>query len=106
MLTDLLEIQEGKEVTRGSAVTPTVKRMGIETFDITPIVESVAHKSQRASLAPAFEVDLAKVECEVSEEGDMCLEDAPYILDALFSEATPSGVGPYTRAYVAPLGTE
>jgi hypothetical protein len=105
-LNDLLEIQEGKETTRGTAVTPTVKRMDIETLDITPVVESVAHKSQRASLAPAYETDLAKVECEVSQEGEMTVEDAAYELDALFSEAAPSGSGPYTRTYSAPLGTE
>jgi hypothetical protein len=106
MINDLLQIQEGKETTRGTPVTPTVKRMGIETFEITPIVESIAHKSQRASLAPAYEADLAKVECEVQEEGDLSAEEAPYLLDALFSVATPSGTGPYTRDYSAPLGSE
>src|SRR6476646_2547135 len=106
MITDLLEIQEAKEVTRGTPVTPTVKRMGVEKFDITPIVDSISHKSQRGSLAPSFDTDLTKVECEVDEEGDLSLEESPYLLDGLFSIAAPSGAGPYTRNYLSPLGTE
>ena len=103
---ELIQVQAGKQTVRATAVTPTVKRMGVTSFDLTPMVESIGHPSQRGSLAPAYDEDLQKVECEANEEGEVTFEDVDYLLDSMMDIATPSGSGPYTKAYAAPLSAD
>lgn len=103
---DLLQWQIATQTLFATKVTPTRKLMGIEEGDLQPVVETSAVPEQRASLAPAFSATVDKVSGEGSLKGALNAEEAGYYLDNLFGQATPSGVGPYTRAYVAPLGTK
>lgn len=105
LVPDQLQYQVATETVRGTPVTPTVKLMGIKELTITPIVTSEGHQDQRGSFAPAHEADLVKQEVEVDIEGALLFEDLPYWLDSLLGQATPSGAGPYVRAYTAPLET-
>lgn len=105
LVPDQIQYQVGTEVTRGTPVAPTVKLMGIEELTITPIVTSEGHQDQRGSFAPAYQADLVKQEVEVDISGALLYEDIPYWLDSLLGTATPSGGGPYVRAYAAPAET-
>lgn len=99
---DLLAVQIGKETTWGTSVNPTAKLMLVTDITLTPIVESTVHEDMRGSLAPGHVATLDSVGGEASMEVVLSYEDVSYILDNLFSEATPSGGGPYTRDYPAP----
>lgn len=103
-LTDLLTVQTGAEVTRGTAVAPTAKLTGVgEGFRITPVRRSLRHQEMRGSLAPAYNATLTFAEATASMPVIWTYEDAPLILNSAFSEAVPTGDGPYTYTYAAPL---
>lgn len=103
--TSLLKVQVGKETTRGTAVTPTALLMGVTGCSLKPIerVEQIA--DLRGSFAPAYTSVLVEAGGEGSLEMTATYEDICYLLDGLFSEAAPSGTGPYVRTYNAPLAS-
>lgn len=102
----LLQVQAGRETTWSTAVAATAKLMGIEKFELEPIVEMQTWPAElRASLAPNFLTAIKKVEAKGKAEGFVTFEDIHPWLEGLFGTVTPGGVGPYTRAYIAPLGT-
>lgn len=102
----LLQVQTGKETTWGTPVAATCKLLGIEKFELEPVVEmKLFDKELRGSLAPAYIGAVAKVEAKGKGEGVVLFEDILYWIEGLFGTVTPGGAGPYTRAYVAPLGT-
>lgn len=100
---DLLQVQLAKETTWGTPVTPTVKLMGIETCKLTPINDAEVHPQMIASLGPGRDANLIKIGGTAAIGGAVLYEDLPYWLDSIFAQATPTGAGPYTYAYVAPL---
>lgn len=104
-ITDLLVVQAGKESARGTAVTPTVKLTGIESATITPVVDAMRINELRGTLVPGYNQVLNRVAASGNIGGVVTYEDLPYYLDSAFGEVTPSGTGPYTYAYSAPIGT-
>lgn len=104
-LLDLLELQVGLESTFGTAVTPTAKLMGVQNFSLDPGVTSKVLHDRRGSVAPAYLANILMVDPAASLELLGTYEDICYILDNLLGNATPSGAGPYVRAYAGPLGT-
>jgi hypothetical protein len=103
---DLMQWQIGSQSQFDTAVTPTAKLMGVESGEIQPLVETSAVPEQRASLAPAFTATIDKVSGEASIAGAANYQQIGYLFDSLLGEASPSGAGPYTRAYAAPLGSK
>lgn len=104
---DLLEFQLGTQSSFATAVTPTVKVMGVEDVSIKPIVESTRIAEMRGTLAPAYQVVTTKIAAEGTINGTCLYEDMPYFMDGIFGQAVAvSGAGMYTRSYAAPLGTE
>ena len=102
-LLGLNSVQVGKESIWGTAVTPTVKLHGFEECKIESTGGAALLKELRGSLAPAFQAIRNKQFGKASMKGFGSYQDLPYFLDSLLGEATPSGAGPYVRAYAAPL---
>lgn len=100
---DMNLTQVGKETTWGTGVTDTAKLMLVDEVKLTPIVESEIFADQRGSMAPGYVAALKKIAAAAKISGVLTYEDAGYWLDSLAGEATPSGAGPYVRAYTAPL---
>lgn len=99
---ELLQIQLGKESTWGTSVAATAKLMGVEDWTITPIVQTGQYEDLRAAIAPSYLSAVEYAAAKASISGIVTYEDGAYLLDSLFSVATPSGANPYTRAYTGP----
>ena len=102
---DLLQVQIGKETTWGTSVTPTAKLMNVTDISLEPVVETIVHKTIRGTLAPGYLANVRRIAGQGSIQALVDYEDLPYYLEGLFGVATPSGAGPYTRDYVAPVVT-
>lgn len=98
----LFEVQVGTQVDFDTVITPTAKLMGVETFDIDPIVEASHVPEMRGDLTPAYQSVVDRANVEWSIEGTGLFEDLCYWLDALLGQASPAGTGPYTRTYLGP----
>jgi hypothetical protein len=99
----LFQWQLGKQSAIATAVTPTVKLMGVEDGELTPKVETSVIEESRGSFAPAYDAVVDSIGGEASIPGKASFEQIPYYLDSMFGEATP-GISPgYARAYAAPL---
>ena len=104
-LIDLLQTQVGKQTVWATAVAATAKLMGIQDIKLNPNTRGKVYHDIRGSLAPGTIAALT----EAMPDGKMSwlglYDDMPYHLDALFGTATPSGSGPYTYTYAAPIAT-
>lgn len=96
---DLMQVQAGEQVGFLTGVAPTVKLMGVENFEVTPIVESEHIPEMRGDLTPAYQSVVNRANAEWSLDGTALFEDLCYFLDMLFGEASPVGTGPYVRTY-------
>lgn len=103
---ELFQLQSGEETVWGTAVAPTVKHMGISSCSIAPIQTTERLQDIRASLQPAYMSVLTEVNATMSVEGFATYEDLDYFLGGLLGEASPTGTGPYTRAYAGPIGSQ
>ena len=87
-----------------AATTAKVKLQNVSSFRMRPEFETRALDQLRGSLAPTYQSTLdnyaGSATFEVSDES---FEDVNYWLDSLFGTVSPTGAGPYTRAYAAPL---
>lgn len=98
-------LQRAAQTEFGTAVVKTTAKLqGVSSFSLTPDLQTRALDQLRGSLAPTYQTALdhymSNATFEVSDE---TFEDINYWLDSLFSAATPTGTGPYVRAYTAPL---
>lgn len=100
--TDLRVVQFGHESTFGTAVTATVRLMGIENATLHPVQDAKIVPAI-GSLAPSSLSAVLKQMGEGTIEGVQTYQDLPHILSMLFGAAAPTGSDPYTRAYTAPL---
>jgi len=98
-------LQRAKQTGFGTAnATATAKLQSVSSFALTPELETRALDQLRGTLAPTHQTVLDRYASNATfEVPDETFEDLNYWLDSLFSAATPSGTGPYTRAYAAPL---
>lgn len=98
------EYQLGSQTAFVTAVTPTVQLGGVQKLDIVAEIEGENLKDMRGS-AGTYNAVLQKRRATAKQSGWLTYEDAPYWLDCLTGQATPSGAGPYVRAYLGMLGT-
>lgn len=96
---DLYKWQVGTQSVFGTAVAQTAKLMGITGGSIQPNVSSSEVQDVRGTLTPGYTATLDAKSGEAGIEGDALYEDMAYWLDNMFGQATPSGAGPYVRAY-------
>lgn len=99
---DLLKLQVGTEVTWGTPVAPTAELPLASDITLTPVVESTVHEDMRGTLSPGAIATSDRIAGEGSISTALSYEQLPYWWDNVFSEATPSGGGPYQRDYAAP----
>src|SRR5262245_44930271 len=92
-LLDLMQVQVGTESTWGTAVTPTAKVMGVQTFMLDPGVKSEVFHDRRGSVAPGYLANVLEVRPAAPLEILSTYEDGCYLLDNLFGQASPSGTG-------------
>ena len=85
--------------------TPTVLLRGVEEMSMraTPNVETLNDMS--VGLAGSATAVVRGVAAGGGVQGWSSYEHLPYWLDNLLGLATPTGVGPYVRAYAAPTNT-
>lgn len=104
-VTENYQIQIGREATWGTPVTPTAKLMGVDLIPtMNPGYQATVREDARGSVAPGYLVTIdGQTGGSVTLNGNLSYEDVAYYLDGLFSQATPTGAGPYTRQYAAPL---
>jgi hypothetical protein len=86
-----------------AAPTATVKLQNVSSFRLRPEFQTRALEQLRGTLAPTHQTTLdhysGSATFEVSDES---FEDVNYWLDSLFGTVSPTGAGPYARAYAAP----
>lgn len=99
----LQQVQVAKQTVWGTAVTPTAKLMGVEDCSIEPIVATTLQGERRGSLAPGFNTNLSQIGGSGQLDVLASYQDIAYLLDGLFSEATPAAAPGYARTYAAPL---
>lgn len=104
-LKTLLYVQAGTESSWASPAIATTQLMGLDSFNLLPVVEAALKPDLRASPALAFAAALNNLSAQAAFSGQQLYEDQCYWLDSLMGLATPSGSGPYTRAYAAPITT-
>ena len=98
-------IQLGRETTAGTAVAATEKWRGpFAMIEDTRQRETV--EEQVGLLVPATRQYDAWISAELSmPAAAMTYEQLPHLLEAGIKTATPTGAGPYVRAYSFPTGT-
>ena len=99
---DLLKVQIGTESSWGTPVAPTAELPLVTDITLSPNVTSTVHEDMRGSLAPGQVATLDQISGEGSMTVVAAYETLPYLLDNAFSQATPSGGGPYVYTYAAP----
>lgn len=99
----LTQWQVGTEVTWGTAVTATAKLMGVQDGSyLQADNRSNIYPDIRNSLQPGYLDGLEQIAGKGGIESLLTYEDAPYFLDNIAGQASPTGTGPYVRAYTAP----
>ena len=88
----------------GTPKTPaTVKLQNVSSFRLRPEFQTRALEQLRGTLAPTHQTTLDNYAGSATfEVSDETFEDVNYWLEALFGTASPTGTGPYVRAYAAP----
>ena len=87
--------------------TSTAKLQNVSDFKLTPDFQTRKLKQLRGTMAPTHQTVLDFVMSNATFEiSDESFEDINYWFDSLFSDATPGGSDPYTRAYAAPTTAE
>ncbi len=83
--------------------TATVKLQNVSSFRMRPEFQTRALEQLRGTLAPTHQTTLDNYSGSATfEVSDETFEDVNYWLEALFGTASPTGAGPYVRAYAAP----
>ena len=97
-------LQSAWQTAFGTPKTPaTVKLQNVSSFRLRPEFETRALEQLRGTLAPTHQTTLDNYSGSATfEVSDETFEDVNYWLEALFGTASPSGAGPYARAYAAP----
>lgn len=104
-MTREVRVQAGTQSAFGTGVTPTVQLRGIEELAIRSKNEVTMLEDMTLGLAGASQAIVTGIGGEGAVTAWCSYEHLAYWLDNLFGQATPSGAGPYVRAYAAPTTT-
>ncbi len=97
-------LQSAWQTAFGTPKTPaTVKLQNVSSFRLRPEFQTRVLEQLRGTLAPTHQTTLDNYAGSATfEVSDETFEDVNYWLEALFGTASPTGTGPYVRAYAAP----
>lgn len=99
----LQTVEIGKESTWGTPVAASKKLAGITSIELQSLSE-VSDFPSLEGYAPMYQSDIVRTGATATIESLVVYEDLPIWLDSLLAEdATPTGAGPYTYVYEAPL---
>jgi len=102
----LTQWQAATEVTWGTPVTPTVRLMGVsKSAKMVPDNKTSVYEDVRNGFQGSGLVGLEQIGGKVDLPLMATFEDLPYYLDNAFGQASPTGTGPYVRAYQLPVGS-
>lgn len=102
----LTQWQAATETTWGTPVTATVKLMGMQDKAyLQSDNKADVYPDIRNSLQPGYLDGMEEIGGKGEYDTLMTFEDAPYYFDNACGQATPTGTGPYTRNWAAPVGT-
>jgi hypothetical protein len=104
-LTRELRVQAGSQVSFATGVAPTVQLRGIEELMLRSKNNVLMLEDMSLGLAGASQAMVAGIGGEGSVKAWCSYEHLAYWLDNMFGQATPSGAGPYVRAYAAPIAS-
>lgn len=104
-MTREVRVQAGTQSAFGTGVTPTVQLRGIEELAIRSKNEVTMLEDMTLGLAGASQAIVTGIGGEGAVTAWCSYEHLAYWLDNLFGQATPTGAGPYVRAYAAPTTT-
>lgn len=105
VMTSEIRAQAGTQTVYPTPVTPTVMIRGIEELNLKSANDNEVIGDMTQALAGGDIGIVNGVGATGTMKGWACYEHLPYWLDNLFGQATPSGAGPYTRPYAAPITT-
>jgi hypothetical protein len=98
----LVVAQFGQESTWATAVVATAKLMGLTDGNLDFVPKHV-HPDEMGRMGPSAIIALTEAHATGKLTYTLTYEDILYLLEAAFGTATPSGAGPYTRNYSAPV---
>jgi hypothetical protein len=98
-LSELNQVQVGKETTWGTPVNTTARLMGITSFEIDPITVTTLLNDARGSRIVGTNAVQTDQGATAKFALDGSYEDTLYFVESLFGTVTPTGSGPYTRTY-------
>jgi len=100
-----IRVQAGTQSVFVTGVTPTIALRGLEELSIKSANDVEVIGDMTTALAGGDTGIVNSVAATGSMKGWASYEHIAYWLDNLFGQATPSGAGPYVRAYAAPITT-
>jgi len=100
---DLFALQIGKQTRFDTGVVPTKLLQGVRDFTATPIRNSEVYRYVDGTLQPSADGELTLLGGEASLQMAGSFQMLPYLLNALFSAAEPTGEDPYTYTYNPPI---
>lgn len=103
--TSEIRAQAGTQSVFITAVTPTIALRGVEELKIKSANDVEVKGDMTQALAGGDTGLVNSLAGAGTFKGWANYDHLPYFLDNLFSQATPSGAGPYVRNYAAPLTT-
>lgn len=98
-----IRAQAGTQSVYVTPVTPTVMIRGVEELSLKDANDIEVIGDMTQALAGGDTGIVNGLNATGNMKGWANYEHLPYWLDNLFGQATPSGAGPYTRAYAAPI---
>lgn len=99
----LQTVEIGNESTWGTAVAATKKLAGITSIEFQSLSE-VSDFPSLEGYAPMYQSDIVRTGATATIESLVLYEDLPIWFDSLLAtDAAPTGSGPYTYVYEAPL---
>lgn len=104
MNTEVL-MQSATQSTLLTGVAPAIQLRGVEEFNMTSVPEIEVLADLTQGLSGGDQATVQGMSGKGSFSGWCSYQHLGYFLDNLLGQATPSGSGPYTRNYAAPLNT-
>lgn len=102
MQTEVL-LQSATQSVLLTGVAPAISLRGVEEFNMTSVPDIEVLSDLTQGLSGGDQAIVQGMSGKASFSGWCSYQHIGYFLDNLLGQATPSGAGPYTRNYAAPL---
>jgi len=93
----------GKQTDFNTPATPNIYLVGVTNHTARPEVTYHMPEGEKGLSAPSDLIQVTKRAVTLSIDVEPVYEQLHYLLEMIFGEVTPSGTGPFTRTYTAPV---